>query len=187
MKINPGNIYSGDRERAVFTNPTVLAKKKGNLVGDYPVHVAGMDFPDAEAAYQKLACAAKHNEKQCYRICTKVLEAKLRQYPRILKAIQDSGGADWIRSCSHWVGYEKRTPGRWEGNGVASGYIRCLLEAYQRVTYIQPRCPPSPPEIIYAPLKNPQRPFKIGNKWMNRDEATEIGCSELCHEAILKY
>jgi hypothetical protein len=134
MKIAPGNIYSGDRERAVFTNPTCLAKRKGNLNGDYPVRVAGMDFPDAEAAYQKLARAAKMDTRQCYRICVKVVEAKLRQHPRILQAITDSGGTDWIRQCSHWVGYTKANPGRWEGHGMASGYIRCLLEAYLRVT-----------------------------------------------------
>lgn len=187
MIIPPGNIYSGDRERAVFTNPTVLAKRKGNLVGDYPVRVAGMDFPDAEAAYQKLACAAKHDLKQCYRICVKVIEAKLKQHPRIMQAITDSGGADWIRSCSHWVGCVKQNPGRWEGNGTASGFIRCLLEAYQRCTYIQPRCPRPEPEIIYSPLRSPLRPFKIGNKWMSMDEAEAIGCAEGCHEAVLKY
>lgn len=132
MKIKPGNIYSGDRERAVFTNPTCLAKRKGNLRGDYPVTIDGRTFPDAEAAYQALAAGCKNDTERCYEICTRVISAKLDQHPRILQTIRESGGYfGFIVKCSHWVGYRKKNPGRWEGDGLDSGFIRCLARAYE--------------------------------------------------------
>ncbi len=34
-----------------LTNPTVLAKRKGNIAADYPVMFRGTQYPDAEAAF----------------------------------------------------------------------------------------------------------------------------------------
>ena len=43
----PGNIWSGAPAKsglAVLTNPTHLAKQKGNLKGDYPIRYAAILF-----------------------------------------------------------------------------------------------------------------------------------------------
>ena len=130
MKIDPGNIYSGDRQRAVFTNPTCLAKRKGNLRGDYPVTIDGRTFPDAEAAYQVLAAGCKHDMAACMSVCVKVVRAKLQQHPRIAAVIKENGGAEWIAKCRHHVGSRTAAFKRWEGDGLQSAYIRCLYDAY---------------------------------------------------------
>jgi len=133
MKIPAGNIYSGDPLRAVFTAPTEIAKWKGNLVHSYPVTARGRVYKDAEAAYQHLANGYKADTQRCYQLCIEITICKLQQHPRIFKAIKDSGGAHWIESCSHWVGSRKKNPGRWEGDGQQSGFIRCLGLAFLEV------------------------------------------------------
>jgi hypothetical protein len=131
--LRPGNIWSGNRQLAVFTNPTCLAKRKGCLRDNYPVTFGGMVFPDAEAAYQYFSRDVKGDAEDCYAICEEVVLAKLTQHPRIALAIKISGGVPWIAACSHWVFGRRANPGRWEGDGLASGYLRCLAKAYERL------------------------------------------------------
>ena len=134
----PGNIWSGNRKLAVFTNPTCLAKRKGCLRDDYPVVFNGIRFPDAEAAYQYFSRGIKRDTQACYALCEDVVAAKLTQHPRIALAIKKSGGVPWIARCSHWVFGNRANPGRWEGDGLDSGYLRCLARAYERVDVTYP-------------------------------------------------
>ena len=126
-KIPPGNIWSGDRLRAVFTNPTEIAFRKGNLKNHWPIEFRGRKFEDAEAAYQ--TCKAEASDK--YKLCTEVLIAKFRRYPILAETIQKNGGLDWLKQCSHHV--NGRNPD-WEGDGIESEFIRCLMWAYEEVT-----------------------------------------------------
>lgn len=125
-KIPPGNIWSGDKLRAVFTNPTEIAFRKGNLKGHYPILFRDTLFKDAEAAYQTLKAEASDK----YQLCTAVLIAKLEQYPCITETIRENGGLDWLKQCSHHV--NGRNP-NWEGDGIESEFIRCLMWAYEEV------------------------------------------------------
>lgn len=125
-KIKPGNIFSGDKFRAVFTNPTVIARRKGNLKYSFPVKFRDREFRDAEAAYQFFKASAKDR----YELCTEVIVAKFEQYSILWETIKLNGGEDWIKQCSHHV-YGKSS--YWEGDGLKSGFIRCLLKAYVQI------------------------------------------------------
>jgi hypothetical protein len=131
MKLRPGNIWSGSKQLAVFTNPTVLAKRKGNLQRDYPVTFRNKRYADAEAAYQSVKRSGPWlSLAERERLCTAIVTAKLEQYPILMEVITENGGEDWIRQCSHVVGGHSR----WEGTGTRSAFIRCLLRAYKEVS-----------------------------------------------------
>jgi hypothetical protein len=57
---------------------------------------------------------------------------KLRTHPRIRKAIQENGGVDWLKKCSHFSGAKTENFKAWEGEGESSRFIRCLISAYIR-------------------------------------------------------
>lgn len=123
------NIWSGSSYSigAVLTNPTELAYRKGKLKHHYPIVFEGIKYVDAEAAYQ----AHKMNDlEQDMTIMISVIIAKLNQYPQIVDAIDRAGGKNWLKSCNHRVTGKSR----WEGNGVNSKFIVCLVQAYQIVT-----------------------------------------------------
>lgn len=129
MKFMAGNIWSGSKTLAVLTNPTCLAKRKGNLQGDYPIQTDdGKVYPDIEAAYHELGDRGNHKHDMGYMagIMTCLMILKFKQYPRILQAVKDSGGEDFLCKCSHTV-----NGGRWEGVGVRSEFIKCLVYAYR--------------------------------------------------------
>lgn len=124
----PGNIWSGNRNLAVLTNPTEIAFRKGNLKRHYPITYHGTIYKDSEAFYQAKTRGIKPDTERCYQICHCAILLKLRQYPEIFKAIEDSGGIEFLKQCSHVV-YNKSS--RWEGFGENSGYIRCLISAFK--------------------------------------------------------
>jgi hypothetical protein len=126
MKLPPGNIFSGDDLRAVFTNPTEIAHWKGKLKHHYPIIFRGIKFADAEYAYK----AFKIQAADRYQLCTEIIIAKLEQYPFLIETIKESGGEEWIKQCSHHV-YNKSK--FWEGDGLKSGFIKCLLAAYKDI------------------------------------------------------
>ena len=127
ITLNPGNIYSGNRKLSVFTNPTELAFRKGCLRNHYPVTIDGTVYPDAEAAYQQASAGYKHSAELCYAVCIEVIAQKLRQHKILMQTIRHNGGERWLSQCQHRV--NGRAP-RWEGDGVSSGFIRCLISAY---------------------------------------------------------
>ena len=124
VKIPPGNICSSDPIRAVFTNPTEIAHWKGNLKLRYPMMFRGRVYADAEYAYK----AHKPQSSDLYQLCTEIIVAKFEQYPFLVDIIEANGDEEWIKRCSHHV-YDKSK--FWEGDGLKSGFIRCLLDAYR--------------------------------------------------------
>jgi hypothetical protein len=60
----------------------------------------------------------------------KIIATKLRQYPQILKAVEARGEVNWLKSCSHIIGVRNS---RWEGVGLQSNFIVCLVTAYEIV------------------------------------------------------
>ena len=136
--VAPGNIYSGEHNpRTVLTNPTELAFKKGNLRQHYPVKIDGVVYVDAEEAYQRLKRDLGHFAGMAEReaLCTRVIEAKLRQHPRLVEFIAHNGGGTWLAQCSHFT--HARTEGfkEWEGVGYESAFIRALIHAYLCIAY----------------------------------------------------
>lgn len=121
-RLKAGNIWSGDRNLAVLTNPTCLAKKKGNLVNDYPVVINNVAYPDAERAYQALKTLAIGKVA----VMQMVLYQKLRQHPRIAETIKASGGHAFLEKCEHTI-----NGNWWEGKGMKSPFLQCLSGAYE--------------------------------------------------------
>ena len=126
IKLPPGNISSNDPIRAVFTNPTEIALWKKNLKHHYPIIFRGVRYADAEYAY-KAFCKSSSDR---YELCIEIIAEKLKQYPILIQTIAMSGGEAWIKRCSHHV-FDKSI--YWEGDGLKSGFIRCLLAAYKIV------------------------------------------------------
>jgi len=148
VKLGPGNIWFGNRPLAVFTNPTEIAFRKGNLKRHWPVRFFGIDYPDAEAAYKdskqptslsaqharSLGLREKHSFDALQSVMTNIIIHKLRQHPVLLETLKLSGGLTFIEQCSHLVfpGCQNRL-GRWEGWGLESAFIRCLHRAFKQV------------------------------------------------------
>jgi hypothetical protein len=131
-----GNIFSGERSaRTVLTNPTELARKKGNLRYSYPVTIDGITYPDAEEAYQRLKLKLGHFAGMAEReaLCTRVIEAKLRQHGQLAEFITVNGGVQWLAQCRHYTGARTQGFQEWEGVGYESAFIRALIKAYRTV------------------------------------------------------
>ncbi len=111
-----------------LTNPTALAKRKGNVQHDYSVTLRGRTFSDAEAAFHTLCTDESFARQEA--ICAEIVEAKLRQHPRLRTAIAARGGLAWLECCSHFT--RARTPGfqRWEGAGRESAFLRAVMAGY---------------------------------------------------------
>jgi hypothetical protein len=125
-KFKPGNIWSGNRELAVLTNPTELAYRKGNLKKHYPIEypeVNGIKYPDVEHAYQEF----KDGVEDKWDFMVDLIFIKLETYPEIFKALKESGGVEFLKKCSHHV-YGKSW---WEGDGEDSPFISALILCYK--------------------------------------------------------
>ena len=124
------NIWSGanDPLLAALTNPTELAKKKGKLKYSYPVtDKSGKIWKDAESAYKAFKTGDLGKDMN---IMTRIIAAKLQQYPQLVEAIDRRGGMNWILSCSHVIGVKNS---RWEGICTNSNFICCLVNAWKIV------------------------------------------------------
>jgi len=129
VKLQAGNIWSGNKALCVFTNPTEIAYRKGNLRQHYPVSYHGIVYRDSESLYQSLSRSVKNSESECYIACIIALRAKLEQYPFLNRVIEFNGGVSWLEQCSHHVVGNMR----WEGNGRSSGFINCLIVAFEQL------------------------------------------------------
>ncbi|MGA1256067.1 MAG: hypothetical protein ACO3YZ_03595 [Candidatus Nanopelagicaceae bacterium] len=126
--MKPGNIWSGSNTPllAALTNPTCLARRKGKIGRDYPVtDTTGKVWADAESAYKSYKTG---DTPEDMRRMTRIIAAKLRQHPRLTKAITKAGGVPWLQQCSHTVTGRSR----WEGYGRNSRFICCLIAAYEQ-------------------------------------------------------
>lgn len=123
---NP-NIWSGAVKPAwaALTNPTEMAVKKGTLQRSYPVTINNKTYPDAETAYLALRSGPRDIPTLIH-----VMTEKLFQHPELADYITQQGGVDWLHTCQHNT--NAKTPGKqfWEGIGVNSPFIKCLISAY---------------------------------------------------------
>ncbi|PSB52042.1 hypothetical protein C7B67_08520 [filamentous cyanobacterium Phorm 6] len=121
------NIWSGSDIGigAGLTNCTELAFRKNKIKNYYPVIFKNVTFADAESAYQK----HKNGElQQDIETMTEIIVCKLQQHPRFIEGITQRGGIEWLKRCRHIVGVRNS---RWEGYGLESNFILCLIFAYQ--------------------------------------------------------
>jgi hypothetical protein len=112
-----------------LTNPTELAKSKGNIVNSYPVEFNGVQYKDAEAAYQANKRKYKNEgqgEGSTYDLMVQIITAKFLQNPRLIAATNDAGGSDFILNAVHQP-TKKNTI--WETGG-GNYFILALNEAY---------------------------------------------------------
>lgn len=111
---------------AALTNPTEIARRRGNLSRSYPVvDKTGRVWPDSEAAYKAFKTGnTPHDE----RVMVRIIAAKLEQHPELVEGIEARGGRAFLEGCDHLVGVRGS---RWEGRGTASRFIRSLIAAYE--------------------------------------------------------
>jgi len=117
---------------AALTNPTELAKYKGNLTQSYPVTFRGKTYIDSEAAYQALkSTATKDNgPNNTYNLMVDIIKTKLEQYPRLVTEIINQGGSAWILNSTH---QPTRQNSVWETGGK-NWFIKALNDAYIAIT-----------------------------------------------------
>ncbi len=134
---------------AALTNPTELARRRGNLTCSYPV----MDktgrmwselqsalrsgytlaVPDSEAAYKAFKTGDRRKSPwgvtaRDERVMVRIIAAKLKQHPNLVTAVGKRGGVAFLESCSHLIGVKGS---RREGRGLESRFIHCLVAAYR--------------------------------------------------------
>lgn len=118
---------------AALTNPTELAKSKGNLEQSYPMSFRGIaGYVDAEAVYWKLKDKSEATTKppreksNNYKLMVDILKAKLEQYPRLFTKIQTNGGVEWLKTLTHQPTKQNTV---WETGGQ-DWFMTALKEAY---------------------------------------------------------
>lgn len=141
--VKPGVEISSNAKglAAALTNPTELAKSKGNLTQSYPVYYQWLnkngeaednEFKDLEKAYQELKDSSESKTKPSkensgnYRLMVDLIKAKLQQHPRLVTAISDQGGSQWILSSTHQPTKQNSV---WETGGQ-NWFIEALNDAY---------------------------------------------------------
>ena len=117
---------------AALTNPTELAKSKGNLTQSYPVEFKGKVYKDAETAYQSLKGTVTKDDgpNNTYNLMVDIIKAKLEQHPRLVSEINKKGGSAWILSSTHQPASQNSV---WETGGQ-NWFIKSLNDAYIAVT-----------------------------------------------------
>ena len=119
---------SSDPLLAALTNPTELARRKGNLATLYPlVDKTGRVWRDAEAAYKAYKTGDTPRDE---RVIVRIIALKLKQHPELVEGITARGGIAYLERCDHLVGVRGS---RWEGRGRKSRFIRCLIAAFETV------------------------------------------------------
>jgi hypothetical protein len=126
---------------AALTNPTELAKSKGNITQSYPIYYTWLNqqgeaqdnnFKDVEEAYQRLKDSSESktkpslDESKNYKLMVDLLKSKLEQYPRLVNEITKQGGSAWILASTHQPTKQNTV---WETGGQ-NWFIKALNEAY---------------------------------------------------------
>lgn len=130
----PVNIWSGTNDgpfAAALTNPTALAKRKGKIVGNYPITWEGIEYADVEEAYQRNKPPTR-DERVAF--ITALIVQKLNRYPGFVKGIHKRGGIDWLSTCSHLICGNTVPRTTWEGREGKGDFLRALIDAWITVT-----------------------------------------------------
>lgn len=127
------NIWSGARGiGGALTNMSELARSKGGIKHPYPVTVNGTKFVDSEAAYQALKIPGDDDYNDGLMI--DIISLKLAQNAVLREVIDENGGAEWLRKCSHFTGAKSERFQAWEGQGYGgSRFIRNLVHGYEKL------------------------------------------------------
>jgi len=137
-----GNEISSNAKglAGALTNPTELAKSKGNIKESYPVEFRGKTYKDAEAAYQALKSTATKDEgpNSTYNLMVEIIKAKLQQHPSLVKQITEKGGSKWILASTHQPTNQNTV---WETKGK-NWFIKALNDAYIKVNKEASNKPP---------------------------------------------
>ena len=127
---------SPDPLLAALTNPTELARRRGNVPRAYPlVDKNGWVWRDAEAAYKAFKTGDTPRDE---RVMVRIIALKLKQHPALVEEISARGGVTLLERCDHLVGVRGS---RWEGRGRKSRFIRCLIAAFETVLRDAPMYP----------------------------------------------
>jgi len=120
---------------AALTNPTELAKSRGNITQSYPVEFNGKTYKDVEQAYQALKHKSEAKTKPTketsknYKLMVDLIKAKLQQHPRLVSEINKKGGSAWILSSTHQPTLQDTV---WETGGQ-NWFIESLADAYNAI------------------------------------------------------
>jgi len=126
-----------------LTNMTVLAKKKGKIVSDYPIAYEGVPYEDVEKAYQthknprEAVNKPSRQDSYNYKLMVELISIKLRTYPDLLDGITEEGGSEWILKSTHNPSKKGGTPKVWETVGQ-NWFIEALNDAYISIISMAP-------------------------------------------------
>lgn len=148
------NISSNSKGlAAALTNPTELAKSKGNLKQSYPITYKGKEYKDVEAAYQANKAPYLAN-RTTGELMTELVTIKLQTYPQLVQGIKDKGGLQYLQNSTHIV----KGDNYWEsGEGKQNAFMNSLIQAYKNVTeptVQQPIVSAVPKVSSFSELKN---------------------------------
>ena len=134
------NIDSSQKGlEAALTNPTELARSKGNLQESYGIMFNGKYYKDVEEAYQKLKDTSEARTKpkkevsKNYALMVSLIETKLKTFPRLVKAIDDRGGLEYLGQIVHQP-TNKNTV--WETGGQ-DWFKSALIDAYNSIKIVK--------------------------------------------------
>ena len=145
------NSRSPDPLGAVLTSTTVKSKQAGTVEGEYTVSFRdnqampagnygpetytqskpeGQPFLSAEQAFYAYKETVPLGEPRV-QLMAEILTARFEQHPKLVNAVTDRGGVEWLEKCKYEVSTNKTN--FWEGSGQKSPYIRALTQAYTNV------------------------------------------------------
>ncbi len=126
------NIFSGESGLGgALTNPTELARLKGSITDRYSLRYEGRTWPDLETAYEVLK---SDNATANDELMVELIAEKFRQHPMLQKEVESRGGAQFLRACSHFTNARSESAKSWEGEGLASRFIRNLVKGFEHST-----------------------------------------------------
>ena len=130
--------------------------------GNPKPELAGLKKPNPTGRHQLSAegwykANSTSNQKWNEALMQRIIEAKLRQYPQLVKDIDRKGGAPWIEASEHTVNKERPNL-NWEGKGLESNFIKVLRDAYVAVKSKQPK--PAPAKVAGSAREPPTRTVK---------------------------
>lgn len=152
-EVAPGinlNSRSQDPLGAALTSTTVKSKQVNAIVNDYPVSfrdnkampagtygpetytqpkAQGEPFLSAEQVFYAYKETVPFGEPRI-QLMAEIQLAKLEQHPKLVEAITERGGTQWLDQCNYYV---SNGNSYWEGKGQESPFIRALTQAYINV------------------------------------------------------
>jgi hypothetical protein len=114
---------------SALTNPTELAFQKGALAQRYSIVFERRRWPDVETAYLTLKRVddIQGNDQ----LMAELIAAKFLQHPELFAQLIERGGVAFLERCSHFTQARTERFRAWEGEGLASRFIRNLIAGFE--------------------------------------------------------